>query len=121
MSNLHNLRILVVEDESLIAMMLEDILVELGCVVVGPAGRLNDALDLVHRVEVDAAILDVNIHGEQSFPIAAALDQQGTRYIFATGYGSDGVKDQFSNAPVLQKPYSLRQIATALMSILPVE
>ncbi|WP_241557456.1 response regulator [Croceibacterium ferulae] len=117
MSVLTGMRVLIVEDEPLIAMTLEDILIDLGCVVVGLASRLNEALDLVRRLEVDAAILDVNIHGEKSFPVASALQQRGARYVFATGYGLQGVGKGFSNVPVLQKPYSQAQIAAALEAL----
>jgi CheY-like chemotaxis protein len=118
MNSLQGMRVLIVEDEPLIAMMLEDILIDLGCVVVAMASRVDEALDLVRMVECDGAVLDVNIHGERSFPVAAALDQRGVGYVFATGYGINGVEGEFKRAPVLQKPYRQPQIAAALLSIL---
>jgi CheY-like chemotaxis protein len=88
---LKGLRVLVAEDEALVAFQLEDMLAELGCAVIGPASRVGQALDLLGRERVDAAVLDVNVAGELVYPVADALTAQGLPYIFATGYGAAGL------------------------------
>lgn len=107
-------RLLVVEDEYLIAMLLEDMLVELGCVVSGIAANPAQALDLIETTEIDAAVLDVNLDGTDSFGIAAALKERKKPFIFATGYGQSRVTAEFSDTPVIQKPYRIEELAGAL-------
>lgn len=100
------LRVLLVEDESLVAMLVEDMLGDLGCEVVGVASRLETGLALARTAECDVAVLDVNLGGGVvSFPIAEALRRRGIPYLFATGYGAAAVKPQGHGAPVLQKPF----------------
>jgi CheY-like chemotaxis protein len=98
-------RILVVEDEAIVAMLIEDILLELGAEVVGPATRLAAALALARGGGVDAAILDVNLAGEASFPVAAELRARGIPFAFATGYGAGGLPPDWAGIPVLAKPF----------------
>ncbi len=117
MSTLAGLRVLIVEDEPIVAMMLEDMLVELSCVVVGVASTLAQGLALAGIGDFDAAVLDININGERSDPIAATLDRAGLPYIFATGYGSAGLPVGVRK-PVIQKPYTSGQLTTALGGIL---
>jgi len=107
-------RILVVEDEFLIATLLEDLLVELGCVVAGVAARPTHALDLIGSTEIDAAVLGVNLDGADSFGIAAELRDRQIPFIFATGYGGSRVTPEFATYPVIQKPYRLEELANAL-------
>jgi len=107
-------RILVVEDEGLLAMMLEDMLVELGHMVVGVASRLKDGLVMAERGEFDFAILDVSLHGEMSLPIADVLDARGLPYAFATGYSAQGVNGALRKAPILAKPYVLEDLRRIL-------
>jgi CheY-like chemotaxis protein len=108
-------RILVVEDEMMIAMLVEDMLSELGCSVVGPAHALDTALDLV-RTEggLDAALLDVNLGGQPVFAVADALRAKGVPAIFSTGYGDAGLRDVDRGSPVLQKPFRAGDLARAL-------
>ena len=82
---LKGLRVLVVEDQAPIALLLEDMLVESACEVVGPASRVGQALRLLSNHTVDAAVLDLNIAGELVYPVADALDARGLPYLFATG------------------------------------
>ncbi len=113
---LASLRVFVVEDESLVAMQLEDILADLGCDVVGLAMRLNRALEMLNGIsEIDVAILDVNLGGEKVYPVADALRGRGVPVIFATGYGRGGVMPEWQSRPVLQKPYTDAQVARTLM------
>lgn len=107
------MRVLVVEDEPIVAMLLEDYLVELGHDVVGPVSSVADALARIAGEPFDFAVLDINLGGERSDAVAAALDAAGLPYIFATGYGRHGLPDG-SDRIVLQKPYRLDQIADAL-------
>jgi CheY-like chemotaxis protein len=113
---LNGLRVLVVEDEALVAMMLQSYLEELGCEVAAVASRLGEALEiLVSLVEIDLAVLDVNLAGEMSFPVAELLRSRGIPFLFATGYGTDGLPEELRNVPVLSKPFLLEQFAEALV------
>jgi len=111
-------RILVVEDEMLVAALLEDRLEALGCHVVGPAAGVAEALQLLGAEQVDAAVLDVNLGGEMVFPVADALVERGIPFIFATAYGAAGVADRHSRRTVLDKPYQDRALEHALQSAL---
>ena len=108
------LRILIVEDEMLVAMNIEDMLLDLGHEVAGLAGRLEPALALARDAEIDVAMLDVNLAGEQSFPVADALIERGVPFLFATGYGLKGIPERYRDRPVLQKPFRASDLAQAL-------
>jgi len=108
-------RILVVEDEMMIAMLVEDMLSELGCSVVGPAHALDTALSLAQSEDgLDAALLDVNLGGQPVFAVADALRAKGVPAIFSTGYGDAGLRDVDRGSPVLQKPFRAGDLARAL-------
>ena len=108
-------RILVVEDEMMIAMLVEDMLAEFGCAVVGPAHALDTALDLaLTEIGIDAALLDVNLGGQPVFAVADALRAKGVPAIFSTGYGDAGLRDVDRGSPVLQKPFRAGDLARAL-------
>src|SRR5262245_2929232 len=112
-------RILVVEDEMVVAMMLEDMLADLGCEVVGVANRVAKALAMIEDGMVfDAAVLDINLHGEKSFPLAAALAARGRPFVFSTGYGQRGVPDEFRRVPLVEKPYSQADVERRLIEVL---
>ncbi|HWH17818.1 MAG TPA: response regulator [Allosphingosinicella sp.] len=111
------LRILIVEDEMLVAMNIEDMLLELGHEVAGIASRLEPALALARESALDAALLDVNLAGSQSFPVAAALRDRGIPFLFATGYGPKGIIDEFRDWPVLQKPFRAADLERAIASL----
>ena len=116
---LKGLRLLVVEDEALVAMLVEDTLQALGCICVGPAGSVAQALDLLEREAVDLALLDVNLGGgESSYPVADALVARGIRFIFVTGYGAPGVDRRYDPAHVLQKPFDVHELAQAIAASL---
>jgi len=116
--DLTGVRLLVVEDEAPIALQLEDLLSELGAIVVGPASRLPQALKLLEDEPVDAAVLDLNIAGDLVYPVADALEAKGLPYIFATGYGISGLAEAYRNRVVVQKPFSRRQLLWAVQKIL---
>lgn len=112
-------RVLVVEDEVMIAMMVEDMLADLGCEVVGPAHTLAAALELARGdARIDAALLDVNLGGQPAFPIADALRARDVPIIFCTGYGQTGLRDVDRGGPVLQKPYRAADLRSALRQAL---
>ena len=98
----------------LVAMNIEDMLLALGHEVTGIAGRVGAALALAEEGEFDLAMLDVNLAGETSFPVADLLRARGIPYVFATGYGIDGIREEYRSAPVLQKPFRSGDLAEAL-------
>ena len=103
-------RVLVVEDEAMVAMMLEDMLLDLGCEIVGPAASLQAGLHLARTAAFEAAVLDVNLAGEKAFPIADALAERGIPFVYATGYGRAGLRAEDDHRLVVQKPYSLQDL-----------
>lgn len=110
--------ILVVEDESLIAMNLETILEDLGYSVIGPIMTVRDLEKaLSGQLAADAAILDVNIAGERIFPYARELRDRGIPLLFASGYGASGMSEDFAHFPVVAKPYTEEQISDMLERI----
>ena len=115
---LSNRKVLVVEDEMMIAMLIEDMLDEFGCELVGPATNVPRALDLIGKERVEIAVLDLNLDGQDTYAIADALQQKNVPFIFATGYGSTGLRKEYGNRPVLQKPFQARDLETALAQAL---
>lgn len=114
---LKGLRVLVVEDEMLVSMLVEDMLADLGCLVVGPAAELEEAMALVIGEEIDAALLDVNLGGRPIFPVADALKARGVPFAFASGYGEAGLSEDHRGAAVLQKPFREADLARALRGL----
>jgi CheY-like chemotaxis protein len=116
-AKLQGLRVLVVEDEALVSMLLEDMLADHGCEVAATASRIGQALELVRDggPEFDAAILDVNLGGEPIFPVAEALAERGLPFVFATGYGAGGLPEVWRARPTLQKPFSHDDVGKALV------
>ena len=113
------LRVLLVEDENLVAMLLEDMLAELGHSVVGPVARLKKALEMAQHEAIDLAILDVNINGEQAYPVAEALAARGIPFVFSTGYGERGLPPQYRGHPTLQKPFQQHDLEKLFAVVLP--
>jgi CheY-like chemotaxis protein len=111
-------RILVVEDELMIRMLLEDMLGELGYVVAAEAARIDEALDAAQNAAFDVAILDVNLNGEPILPVADALAARGTPFVFATGYGERGLPEAYRDRPTLKKPFQLEGLEQMLQSAL---
>jgi DNA-binding response OmpR family regulator len=116
MKTLAGARILVVEDEFLIASMLAEMLAEVGARVVGPAYNMQDGMRLAEQEPIDAGVLDVNLNGECSDAIAAALTARAIPFVLATGYGAGGASA--GDAPVLDKPYSAAKLTAALLGVL---
>ena len=115
---LTGLRLLLVEDEAMVAMMVEDMLSELGCVVVDVAGTVSRAVALADDASllIDGALLDVNLGGETVYPVAEALAARGVPFIFSTGYSISGITARFTHVPILAKPYKLDALEEHLMA-----
>lgn len=106
----------------MIAMLVEDMLSDLGCIVVGPAHTVESALKVIEAEEsIDAALLDVNLAGQSVFPVADALRARQVPPIFSTGYGEAGLRDVDAGAQVLQKPFRAGDLARALHSALGID
>lgn len=111
---LAGLRLLVVEDEPLVAMDCEFTLVEAGAVIAGVVGSIKDALEFIEKSDFDGALLDANLHGRPVDDIAAALTRRGVPFIFVSGYGQEGLPQAFSRAPALSKPYAPDDLIAAV-------
>jgi CheY-like chemotaxis protein len=115
--DIRGVRVLVVEDAVLLALELEAGLVEAGAKVVGTAASLEEA-QRMSTMAFDVAVLDANLNGHSVMPVAHALVRRGIPFIFATGYGDAGTPPEGFDAPVVRKPYNIRQIAAALVAAL---
>lgn len=111
-------RILVVEDDPIIAIMLGDMLHEMGCAIVGPTGVVSTALKLIASVPIDGAVLDWNLGGADSWPVAEELLCRGTPFVFSTGHVPAPASAQFDGIPVLTKPYDVKALTEALIPLL---
>ena len=110
-------RVLIVEDEPIVAMCLEDMLIDLGCEVVGPASRVQEGLTLAETEGLDAAILDVNLGADYSYAIADALSERGVPFAFATGY--DRVDySRGGESTLIQKPYKAERVGSVLETLI---
>ena len=118
-TGLEGRRVLIVEDESLVAMLLETILEDMGCVPIGPVGTIDEALDILAQdTALDIALLDVNVAGREVFPVAEALSKKGVPFVFSTGYGEGGLGDAWRGHPTVQKPFTEAAIRDALRKAL---
>lgn len=111
-------RILIVEDETIVSLMIEDMLNELGAAEIWHAAGIVSALAVLDERRPDAAVLDVNLAGESAYPIAERLAARGIPFIFATGYGREGLSPVWSARPALQKPFPLEALAEAMAEVL---
>src|SRR3569623_3064695 len=113
-ADLNGLRVLVVEDEMMVSMLIEDMLSDMGCTVIGPASRLDEATELARAGDIDCAVLDVNLGGQPIFPVADLLRERGCPFAFAPGYGDAGLREADRGTPVLQKPFREGDLARVL-------
>ena len=118
MADLVGSRVLLVEDEAILAMSIEDMLRDLGCEVVGPALSLAEARALAEKEKIDAAVLDINMGEGFSYEVAEMLRARNVPFCFSTGYGSAGPEPRFVDVPVLPKPYSQQSLAAVLDELL---
>jgi CheY-like chemotaxis protein len=113
--DLTGLRIVIVEDEHIVAMSLARMLEILGAVIVGPVATVARALALLRETaRIDGAVVDINLRGVMAFPVADALIARGVPFVFATGYAKFVIPDLYGTVPVLQKPYDPVELATTL-------
>jgi DNA-binding response OmpR family regulator len=113
----HNVRVLIVEDEPMIALNLEDLLVEAGFEVAAVAGKLEKALKLIENGACDAAVVDANLAGVSASPIASALAARGLPFIVVSGYSPEQLHDAFSGALFIRKPYRPAELIQAINSV----
>jgi CheY-like chemotaxis protein len=111
---LYERRILVVEDEPYVAMMIQDVLAEHGCAVEGPVSKVSDALAIANSKLLHGAVLDINLGNEDTYIIASHLRQNAVPFMFATGYGGEGVRADFLSELTLSKPFSEVELVKAL-------
>ena len=117
MNELKGLRVLIVEDESIVAMFLEDILEGMGCVIAGVAASAGEAMAIIGQADIQAAILDVNLDEGRSMIVADLLHQKCVPFIFETGYGKAGVPKQFADVPLLPKPFTSEDLTKTLATV----
>jgi DNA-binding NtrC family response regulator len=113
-SSLIGKRVLVVEDEYLVALAVENALSDAGCIVVGPFARVRDALEAANAEVVDVALLDVNVAGEKVFPLAYFLETRGTPFLFVTGYGQAILPRDRPDWEACTKPFQPKQLVERL-------
>lgn len=111
-------RVLVVEDEMAIVLVIEETLHDLGAQVVGPASRVDAALSLAREEDIDAAILDINIRGGNSYGVADILAEREIPFLFCSGYGDDSVEERHRGRPRLAKPYRLMELRERILQLL---
>lgn len=109
---------LVVEDEMTIVLVIEDALLEMGVEVIGPAARLDAALRLASDAPIDAAILDINIRGGNSYAVADILAERGIPFVFCSGYSEWAIEERHRDRPRLAKPYSTKDLEDGVMQLL---
>ncbi|MEA3002415.1 MAG: hypothetical protein QOH81_1203 [Sphingomonadales bacterium] len=115
---LDGIRILLVEDEAIIAMTAEDMAAELGCLIVASAATLDEALAAAARGGFDVALLDINLNGVDSLPVAGRLKAEGRPFVFTTGYGASGRDPAYQDAPLVTKPYRVADLKAAIAEAL---
>jgi CheY-like chemotaxis protein len=118
MSNGTGCRVLVVEDEAIVSMLIEDMLLDLGIEVVGPVSKMSEALALAPEIDVDAAVLDINIGGQLTYPIADALQARNIPVVFATGYGAAALPERYRGTPTVHKPFDRQHFEAAISAAL---
>jgi CheY-like chemotaxis protein len=116
--SLRDARVLIIEDEAMVAMLIEDILDELGCKVAGVVSELGEALTRSAEGQFDIAILDLNLNGSRTFQVAEKLAELRLPFVFSTGYGLAGVPPAFRGVPVLVKPFQEHDLKDALSAAL---
>lgn len=116
--SLRDCRVLLVEDETLVALLIEDMLEEMGCLVAGFAASVEEGVRLAESVEIDVAILDVNVGGAEVWPVAQLLAARDIPVLFSSGYGFRGLPEPWRRKPVIGKPFLRADLEAALASAL---
>lgn len=115
MTELRGLRVLIVEDEATVAMLIEDMLEDLGCRVMASLASVATASEAVDHTDIDFAVLDVNVAGELVFPVAERLRDRGIPFLFSTGYGATGLLAEFSSCQVVAKPFAQTDLEKSIL------
>jgi CheY-like chemotaxis protein len=118
MPDFAGLRALVVEDEGAVALLIEDMLLDLGCEVAASAANLDKACALARTSNVDFAVLDLNLDGSSAMPVARILRERRIPFVFSTGYGAQGVSQDFDSYPLLAKPFVMADLEEKISSAL---
>jgi CheY-like chemotaxis protein len=118
MTDLTGRRALVVEDEGAVALLIEDMLADLGCEIGGSAANLGKACELARTADIDFAILDLNLAGASSIPVAAILSDRHIPFVFSTGYGAAGAPEDFALTPILAKPFVIADLHEKIVAAL---
>ena len=113
-SSLFGCRVLLVEDEMIVAWELEDVLSGWGCTIVGPVGRVGKALSMVDAGAIDMAVLDISLNGERSYSVADALQARGVPFVFLTGYSRSSLPSRYQSYLMLQKPFEKTELGNVL-------
>ena len=111
-------RVLVVEDEMMVLMLIEDMLADLGCKSVTAAATVDQALALIDAQVFDAAMLDLNLNGNKSHPVAAALVARGVPFVFSTGYTAHDMREGYRDRPLLKKPFQYEELIEVFTRLL---
>src|SRR5215210_1959482 len=111
-------RVLVIEDEALVTMLIEDMIHDSGAEMVGAASTLTDALALARDAQADVALLDLNLKGVLAYPVADVLRERGMPIVFTSGYGSAGLTERFQDCPILDKPFDQHSLEHAIETVL---
>lgn len=118
MTDFSGVRVLIVEDEGFVALMIEDMLQDLGCEIVASVPRLTEACGIAAIAQIDVAVLDINLAGQPSFAVAEILRDRAVPFVFSTGYGQSGLPEEFAGSPVLGKPFSLKDLQQTITNAL---
>lgn len=107
-------RVLIVEDEALVVMMLEEMLGEMGCAVAGIAAHLGQATEMIASRPCDCVLLDINLGGQPAYQLARTLSERGTPFVFVTGYDRPDLPEELRGRPVLRKPFDFNSLREAI-------
>jgi DNA-binding response OmpR family regulator len=116
-ASLQGVKVLVIEDEYLVASLIEDMLESAGCIVSGPIPRLAQALEAASSETCDVAVLDVNLAGERIYPVADILARRNVPFVFVTGYGANTLPGAYAGCPRIHKPFKIAELLGALSSM----
>jgi DNA-binding response OmpR family regulator len=111
-------RVLLVEDEMLVAFLIEGYLREFGCEIVGPVSRVAKALRMVEAETFDLALLDINLAGEEVYPVASQLKARGVPFVLLSGYGPDRLRDEWIGSPILSKPIQSEALKASIETLM---
>lgn len=112
---LADMRVLVVEDEMMVSLLIEEALTDSKCIIVGPYDRVPAALEAARTLALDAAVLDVNLAGVMVYPVAEVLSARGVPFVLLSGYGTEAVPPDHASWPVCGKPFKIEQLIAMLV------